>query len=177
MTTPNTTATADERDRAQKALELRLAGGTWARIAAQLGYADESGARKAASALLDRVDHKLADEFRDLEGARLERLLLAVWKPALSGDLKAADTALRLIMARVKLYGLALPEKVELSTPVSHEEWAAQAAALMSEIGGMEPTPAIRAVAEPSDADDWADALVDRAIAEVARGDAEPSGD
>src|SRR5690606_6873787 len=99
---------------------------------------------------------------RDLEGARLERLLLAVWPDALRGDTKAADTALRLIMARVKLYGLALPEKVELTTPVSHEEWAEQAAALMAEIGGMEP-PAIRAVAPValSDADDCAGTLGD----------------
>jgi len=160
--TGNNVPSPDERERAQQALDMRMAGATWARIAERLMYVDESGARHSASRLLDRVDHKLADEYRDLEGARLERLLLAVWPDALRGDTKAADTALRLIMARVKLYGLALPEKVELTTPVSHEEWAEQAAALMAEIGGMEP-PAIRAVAPValSDADDCAGTLGD----------------
>ena len=149
--TGNNIPSPDERERAQQALDMRLAGVTWARIAERLLYADESGARHAATRLLDRTDFALATEYRDTEGERLSRLLVAVWPAAVRGDLAAVESARKLIESRVRLFGLALPTKVEVSTPVSHEEWAEQAAALMAEIGGMEPCPAIA----PADADDW----------------------
>ncbi|MEV6430089.1 hypothetical protein [Nocardia sp. NPDC051463] len=82
----NNIPSPDERERAQQALDLRLAGATWARVADRLSYADESGARHAAMRLLDRTDFELVAEYRDVEGARLERLLVAVWPAAVRGD-------------------------------------------------------------------------------------------
>lgn len=155
----NAIPSPDERQRAQQALDLRLGGATWARIAERLLYADESGARHAANALLDRTDYALADQYRDMEGARLERLLLAVWADAVRGDLQAVEAARRLIESRVKLYGLALPTKVEVSSVVTHEEWAATAAALMAEIGAAEPPLEPRPAIAADDAEDWTAAL------------------
>lgn len=150
--TGNNVPSPDERERAQQALDMRLAGVTWARIAERLLYADESGARHAATRLLDRTDFALASEYRDTEGARLERLLVAVWPAAARGDLAAVESARKLIESRVRLYGLARPVKVEVSKSLSDEEFTATAMRLMREIEEGQP-PAI-APAEP-EADAW----------------------
>lgn len=142
MPTPNTSVTTAERQRAQQALELRMSGQTWAAVAAALQYADESGARKAANALLDRTDFELADEYRDTEGARLERLLLAVWPAALAGDLQAVEGARKLIESRVRLYGLAAPSRVEVRAGITAKEFATEAVRLLDELGGdLPPLP------------------------------------
>lgn len=55
---------ADDRHRAAKALDLRKSGVTYERIAAQLGYSDESGPRKAVDRLLSRIEHEGVLEMR-----------------------------------------------------------------------------------------------------------------
>lgn len=128
--------TPDERELAQKALDLRITGITWHTIAHQLGYKDESGARKAAMRLLDRTDHKLADEYRATEGARLQQLLNSYWNKAINGDLDAAMYVLRVIDRRAKLFGLDMPTKLAVTGQISDEEFAITATKLMKEISG-----------------------------------------
>lgn len=105
-------AQPEERLRQQRALDLRLAGATFDQIARTLGYADPSGPRRAVDAVLTRVESAGAAELRKVEDLRLSELLLRVWKPAMQGDLKAIDAALKIHDRRVKLHGLAMPEKL-----------------------------------------------------------------
>ncbi|MFQ6330778.1 hypothetical protein ACLMAL_32220 [Nocardia sp. CWNU-33] len=46
---------------------MKLEGGTWVSVAEAMGYADESGARRAVERLLDRTDAELAAEYRSVE--------------------------------------------------------------------------------------------------------------
>lgn len=139
MPTPNTNTTTPERELAQKALDLRISGNSWATVANQLGYKDESGARHAATRLLDRTDHELADEFRSIEGARLQKLLSAYWQKALDGDLDSAVYCLRVIDRRAKLFGLDMPVRVAVQGVVSDEEYVRQARGLMEQIMAGQP--------------------------------------
>jgi hypothetical protein len=98
--------TAAERKR--RALELRRAGASYEQIADQIGYANRGGAHKAVTSALKTAVQEQADELRTLECERLDRLLLAVWKAAIDGDLKAIDRALRIQEQRARLLGLNL---------------------------------------------------------------------
>lgn len=56
-------------------------------------------------AVLDRPDPTHAEQ-RALLAARLEQMLATVWPLAMRGDLRAADTATRLLDRQAKLFGL-----------------------------------------------------------------------
>lgn len=105
---------ADDRVRASKALDRRLAGQTYADIAAELGYASEAGPRNAVDRLLKRVEAEGVTELRHQESLRLDALHGACWDQALAGDLDAIKTVLAIHGARVKLYGLAAPVAVDI---------------------------------------------------------------
>ena len=101
-------------DKERQALELRKAGASFDAIARQLGWADKSGAYRAVTRALAAVLNEDAEDLRALDAERLDRLLLAVWKPALDGDGKAWDRALRLLDQRARLLGLNAPTQVAL---------------------------------------------------------------
>lgn len=130
----NARTSPDERDRAQRCLDLKLAGKSWVSIAAEMGYRDESGARKAAERLLDRVEAAQAAQYRALEGARLDAVQERYWRDAADGDIRAAELLLKIHAARVKLFGLAAPEKVSIEgvTWMSPDEAAAEVARLVA---------------------------------------------
>jgi hypothetical protein len=114
-----TTGNALASDRERQALDLRKAGASFDAIAKQLGYSDPSGAHRAVTRALDRIPNEAAASLRVVEAERLDRLLLAVWKDALAGDLKAMDRALRILDQRARLLGLNLPVKAEVDMSVS----------------------------------------------------------
>jgi len=150
--------TPDERQRAQQALTLRKAGGTWQAIADALGYRDESGARKAVGRLLDRTDSELAAEYRALELARLEDLHRAWWPAALQRDEKASNIVLRIHEKRVKLLGLAVPDKLVLQqinySGMSAEEFTTRVDEDIRVLG-LHPT-GDTPVSDSGPGDDWA---------------------
>ena len=90
---------------AAKALELRIAGVSYAKIASTLGLADPLEARAAVLTALD------ADELDDhgdailLDVQRLDRLTTALWPRAVKGDLGAVDRLMKLSEARLRLLG------------------------------------------------------------------------
>ena len=96
----------DERQRALKAVDLRVQGHTYAQIAAALDYSDESGARHAVSRLLARREAESVDELRAVHGARLEAVLSSFWDAATSGDADAARIVLRTLAAVVTRQGI-----------------------------------------------------------------------
>lgn len=124
---------ADMADRQRKAMDLRIAGATLEQIAQQLGYADASGAYRAICRGLVETQRPAADELRELESRRLDRLLLAVWQQALAGDLKAVETARRLLDQRARLWGLNMPVKVD-ATVTQRTETDAALQALVDEL-------------------------------------------
>jgi len=113
--TPTNVATAD---RMRQALELRKAGVTFEQIATRLGFSDRGAAYKAICRALEETLTEPAEELRTLETERLDRLLLAVWKPALEGDLKAVDRVLRILESRRKLLGLDAPVSLQIGETI-----------------------------------------------------------
>jgi hypothetical protein len=103
----------------RQALELRMAGASFDQIAQKLGYSEKGAAHRAVTRALISTVKPAADELRELETARLDRLLLAFWPAALEGDEKAADRVLRIMDQRAKLLGLNMPTKVDVDATVS----------------------------------------------------------
>ncbi|MFD5570453.1 hypothetical protein [Streptomyces cadmiisoli] len=104
-------------ERRTKAIAMVLAGVDYDTIAERLGYASRGAAHtdvdRALSANLTSLKDK-AQQLREVQAMRYQRLLAAVWPKALKGDLKAVETAARLVDRVVKLWGLAEPDKLDL---------------------------------------------------------------
>ncbi|MDV7174229.1 hypothetical protein R4144_12755 [Gordonia amicalis] len=125
----------DERERALAALNLRRDGLPYREIAARLDYADESGARKAVSRLLDRTEAEGVAELRRLESERLDALMGGHWSAAIAGDTDAARIVLGVIDRRTKLFGLNAPIGVSVGVePVSEREFAEAAVELIASL-------------------------------------------
>jgi len=99
-------------DKELKVLELGRAGYTFDDIARNVGYSSPSGAFYALKRALKRTLQQPADELREMETDRLDRLQAAVWAKAIQGDTKAVDAVLRIMDRRARLMGLDSPTKV-----------------------------------------------------------------
>jgi len=98
-----------------KALALRTAGKTYQEIAVEVGYADRSSAYNAVMDALKAMVREPADQARELELERLDKLTAAVWERAMKGDDFAIDRALKIADRRARLLGLDAPQKLELA--------------------------------------------------------------
>ncbi|UQB71255.1 hypothetical protein KI427_16690 [Rhodococcus ruber] len=141
-TSPTDPQNLDASEKARQALAARRDGKQWAEIAGELGYADASGAYRAAKRLLDRTEFEAVEEYRAIEADRLdeahriqyERLKTAVDRGAdLSAVASAVSAIVRISDRRSKLLGLDAPTRVDVAH--SGEDFAATAAKLMKEIG------------------------------------------
>ena len=106
--------------KAQRALDLRLAGKSFDAIAKALGYASRSGAFMAVDELIKaRVADATegADELRRLELERLDVMAAGLWPSASKGNPAAVDRMLKIQERRAKLLGLDAPAKQEVSGP------------------------------------------------------------
>jgi hypothetical protein len=113
MPNHNAVPEPEQLDRELRVLELRRAGLTWQRIAEEVGYADHTGAYSAYKRALKRTLQQPADELRQQELDRIDRLQLAIWQKAMQGDMKAIATIVRLMERRAKLLGLDAPVRIE----------------------------------------------------------------
>lgn len=131
-----TSAQLETQTRRAFVIELRKSGATYDQIAQAtiqkfgLGALpagwDSRYAYKDVARELERVQgyvNGLAEDVKELEVQRLDRLLLAVWKKAAEGDLGAVDRALRIMERRARLLGLDAP------THLAVEDWREQAKA------------------------------------------------
>lgn len=140
----NNTAQPDDRDRQQQALDLRLLGHSYENIAKELGYADRSGARKAVLAILDRRETEAAEQYRRVEGDRLDKKTLTTWtnlrKAEADGDhasiARYINALVRISERRCKLLGLDAPTQVELGAPNIDLEAAAKEIMAVLGFGG-----------------------------------------
>jgi orotate phosphoribosyltransferase-like protein len=100
-------------DKEVKVLELRRAGLTWQRIAEETGYADHTGAYAAYKRAIKRTQQQPADELREQELDRIDRLQLALWPKAMKGDNASINTIVRLMERRARLLGLDTAIKIQ----------------------------------------------------------------
>jgi hypothetical protein len=99
-------------ERQRQAIQLRIAGATFAQIGAELGITPQ-GAEKAVIAGLREHTREAAENCLPLELERLDRLQLAWWGPAVNGDVQAANIVLKISERRSKLLGLDAPTKTD----------------------------------------------------------------
>jgi hypothetical protein len=101
-------ATIERAERERKAIALRNQDWTLDQIAAELGYADRSGARKAVERGLSRWMRVTDEEFRARELERTELIIERLW-PLIDRDdpdLKAMDQLRHFMNLRAKIMGL-----------------------------------------------------------------------
>ena len=91
--------------RRHQALELRLAGASYRQIAERLAVSLPV-AWKHTQAALKQALQEPAQEVRQLELLRLERLHMAHWPQALGGSGDATDRVLKIMDRRARLLGL-----------------------------------------------------------------------
>jgi hypothetical protein len=106
--------------RRAEAVRLRLAGCTYREIGERLGIRRQSAAELVATALDELRSETRSDaaRLRTLELRRLDELLRAAWPKAMSGDVRAIQTALRVVEGRCLLLGLLpAPEADEVPPP------------------------------------------------------------
>jgi len=102
--------------RQERALQLCAQGWTTPEIARELGYSHRMSAWsaiKAAIAKMPASEH--VEEFREVEGARLDVAQAAIWNRVMEGDIQAINAYLRISERRAALFGLDQPRGLELS--------------------------------------------------------------
>lgn len=114
MTSQDQQITAVEKQR--KALELRKQGRQYGDIAAELGYKSASGAHAAVRVALKKTLHEPAEELRQIENARLDAMLAALWIGIEKGDPKAIAAGVKISERRAKLNGLDEPAEVDVTS-------------------------------------------------------------
>lgn len=101
------------RERENQALEMKLAGLSYAEIAKQMGYTRQA-AWKAVWRRLNEFPAENAAELRKLENARYDKLQARAWLKMQQGDIKAMQIITSIMQQRARLNGLNAPERVEL---------------------------------------------------------------
>jgi len=104
--------------RRQQAVQMRLAGASYQQIADKLECTPSAAYKMVAKAMRD-ADNKTgeaAEMLRGLELARLDALMLAAWKQAVSGHLGAIDRVLRIMDRRARYVGLDAPSRLDVTS-------------------------------------------------------------
>lgn len=90
-------------EKATKALELRVAGAPYERIADTVGYRSPAEARRAVDAALAAFTAQEDSALRKLELARLDAMFLGLWPKARTGQHLAVDRCLAIMRERAEL--------------------------------------------------------------------------
>jgi len=104
---------AAKRDRAVKALDLRIDGATYRQIGAHLGVSECTAYHDVQDELgrLDAIGKEKAERLRELEIRRLDALTMALAPGIQSGDVRAILAAVRVMERRATLLGLDGPQQ------------------------------------------------------------------
>jgi len=106
-------------EKERQVLELRRSGATYEEIAKATGYATAQGAYLAYGRALKRtLNNAGAQEAREMELDRLDRLQRTWWPKALAGDDRATDRVLKIMEHRARYLGLYAPTKVQMEAVV-----------------------------------------------------------
>jgi len=109
-----------EDGQAIEALALRMAGLTYPQIAERI-KADEVAVRLMVEAQVGRAVNRRAEDMRELENLRLDRLFAARWTDALKGDHNAVQDVLQISQARRRMNGLDEPKRIAIAANVRLE--------------------------------------------------------
>lgn len=103
-------------DREVTIMQLRIGGARYEQIAERLGIAPSTVGRALKRAMGRWQDQatELAGEMVWLQLERLDRLLVALWKDASSGNVGAIDRVLKIEERRAKLLGLDLAQDLNI---------------------------------------------------------------
>jgi hypothetical protein len=113
--------------KATAAIQMKLAGATWAEIAQALGYPTPRQALVATERALSKelTDPDDREKLRRLAGARLDRLLRSAWPKAINPDhpdhLLALAKCREVIGDHRKLFGLDAPTEIVVHNPTQAE--------------------------------------------------------
>lgn len=101
--------------RDNQALELYLAGATMPQIAQALGYSAVASAYRTVERALMQQVVPATEEVRRAELMRLDGMLRKLQGKINGGDIKAIETALKIMDRRAKYLGLDAPTKAEVT--------------------------------------------------------------
>lgn len=112
------------RQKEVEAIEMRIAGVPLREIAERLGWRSGASAHKAIKRALEERAKEGASHLRQLQLERLDRLRLALWNDAISGNRLAVDRVLKIMEREDLLMGLEAPQRriVEVVTPEAFDE-------------------------------------------------------
>jgi DNA-binding CsgD family transcriptional regulator len=121
---------AKTRERAARALDLRITGATYRQIAKALNTNEKTAYYDVQDELgrLDAVTRHKAERLRDLELRRLDRCTAALDPRLADGDPRAVMASVRVMERRAKLLGLDAPLQVTgadgapVSVTIVHQE-------------------------------------------------------
>ena len=124
--TPGNEAGRARTRKANAALQMAYAGATWNEIATALGYPTARAARVATERALEKqLDDADKAKMRRMAGARLDRLIRAVWAKAIDPEspdqMIAVGKAREVISDHRKLFGLDAPTEVIVHNPTETE--------------------------------------------------------
>src|SRR5438477_11398093 len=102
-TSPRRIAAAE---RQALALGMRKAGFTLTQIAEKVGYASDSGVRKALHTALEKTVKQPAEDLRLLITARNDEMLTVVYPRAQAGELEAVDRVVKINRETALVNGL-----------------------------------------------------------------------
>lgn len=113
-------------ERRDRALNLRLAGASYAQIGRELDIPRATAYKTVQTALQEIRDNyrETATEVMGVELARLDALTVMLWKKAAGGEPAATDRILRIMERRAKLLGLDAPTKIAPTDPTGESEYA-----------------------------------------------------
>ena len=97
---------AEARIKRSRAVELLAEGCSYDEIPRQIGFTNRGSAHRAVSKALSEREVEDVDELRASELVRLDRLQSAVWAKAMTGDIRAVNTVVKIIGQRARLLGL-----------------------------------------------------------------------
>ena len=112
-------------ERERQAVQMRIAGADYQTIADALGMV-KSGAYKAVKRALEKTRKQTAesaDELRQVEQHRLERLIVAAMPQAIKGDVQSIDVVRKLSESLRKLNGLDAPSKTDVTSGGEKISW------------------------------------------------------
>ena len=103
-TTPAAALAAQERRK--KALDLRLAGASYRRIAQEGIYSNPGTAMREVKKALAAVTQEAASDVLKMELERLDAAMMGIWAAVRSGDVFAIDRMLKIMDMRARFLGL-----------------------------------------------------------------------
>ena len=100
-----------------KAIELRMEGKTYSKIAEEIGVSKRQAYLDVKRAIKEAQDKYTEDgkTYITMDLRRMDKMLAALWEGAKAGDTASVDRVLKIMERKHKLLGLDAPQKKQLT--------------------------------------------------------------